>query len=79
MSLNDVFFSISLFLQQHSRFTGQQGKKVAIFLTLLYHFHPLHRHLDISWTITVVRSPSDIDNIWTQTGNKTFRAQVTNH
>ena len=27
------------------------GKGEAVSLTPLYHFHPLHRHLDISWAI----------------------------
>ena len=30
----------------------QQGKGEIISLTSLYHFHPPHRHLDISWVIT---------------------------
>ena len=42
------FFSIWVFFHEHSQFTGQQGKGEAISLTPLYHFHPLHRHLDIS-------------------------------
>ena len=31
-----------------------------ISLTPLYHFHPLHRHLDISWAITAESSPLNI-------------------
>ena len=46
------FFSIWVFFHEHSRFTGQQGKGEGIYLTPLYHFHPLHRHLDISRAIT---------------------------
>ena len=38
------FFSIWVFFHNHSRFTGQQGKAETITLTLLYHFHPFHRH-----------------------------------
>ena len=45
------FFSIWVFFHEHSRFTGQQGKGEGIFLTPLYHFQPLHRHLDISRAI----------------------------
>ena len=30
-----------VFFHEHSRFTGQQGKGEAIFLSPLYHFHPL--------------------------------------
>ena len=46
------FFSMWVFFHIHSRFTGQQGKREAIYLTPLYHFHSLHRHLDISPAIT---------------------------
>ena len=51
-----VFFSIWVFFHEHSRFTGQQGKGKGIYLTPLYHFHPLHRHLDISRAITAESS-----------------------
>ena len=46
------FFSIWVFFQEHSRFTRQQGTGEGIYLTPLYHFLPLHRHLDISRAIT---------------------------
>ena len=39
------FFSIWLYFHEYSRFTGQQGKGEGIYLTPLYHFHPIHRHL----------------------------------
>ena len=55
-----VFFSIWVFFHEHSRFTGQQGKGEGIYLTPLYHFHPLHRHLDISQAITAESSPLHI-------------------
>ena len=42
------FFFIRVFFHEHSRFAGQQGKGEGIYLTPLYHFHPLHRRLDIS-------------------------------
>ena len=42
------FFSISVYFPKHSRFTGQQGKGEGIYLTLLYQFHPLDKHLNIS-------------------------------
>ena len=32
------------FFHKHSRFIGQKGKEVYVSLTLLYQFHPLHRH-----------------------------------
>ena len=40
------------FIHNHSRITGLQWKWEGISLTPHYHFHPLHRHLYISWTIT---------------------------
>ena len=59
------FFVIWIFFQKHSRFTGQQGKGDGISLTPLYHFHPLHRHLEISQGITVESSLHHIiSNIW---------------
>ena len=51
------FFSIWVFYHDHSRITGLQGKGEGISLTPHYHFHPLHRHLDISRTITAESSP----------------------
>ena len=52
-----TFFLIWVFFHAHSRFTGQQGKEEGIYLTPLYHFHPLHRYLDISRVITAEGSP----------------------
>ena len=52
-----ISFSIWVFFHEHSWFTGQQRKGEAISLTPLYHFHPLHRHLDISRVITAESSP----------------------
>ena len=37
----------------------QQGKVKAISLTHLYHFHPLHRYIDISQAITAQSQQSD--------------------
>ena len=51
------FFSIWVFFHEHSRFTGQQGKGEGIYLTPLYHFHPLRGHLDISRAIAAESSP----------------------
>ena len=56
-----LVFSIWVFFHEHSRFTGHQGKGEGIYLTPLYHFHPLHRHLDISRAITAESSPLHID------------------
>ena len=44
-------------IDKHSQFTGQQGKGEAISLTLLYHFHPLHRNIDVSREIAAGSSP----------------------
>ena len=46
------YFSLRVFFHNHSRITELQGKGEGISLTPHYHFHPLHRHLDISRTIT---------------------------
>ena len=66
------FFSIWVFFHEHSLFTGQQGKGEGIFLTPLYHFHPLHRHLDISRAIAAGNPPLHIASIQTRTGNLWF-------
>ena len=66
------FFSIWVFFHEHSRFTGQQGKGEGIYLTPLYHFHPLHRHLDISRAITAESSPLHIAGSRSRTGNLWF-------
>ena len=58
-----------MFCHEHSRFTGQQGKVETISLTPLHHFHPLHRHLDISRAITAESSPLHIDSSCARTGN----------
>ena len=64
----DFFFCLGFF-HENSRFTGQQEKGEVISLIPLYHFHPLHRHVDISRVITAESSPLHIG----------FRAQVANH
>ena len=43
----ELFFPIWDFLHNHSRIKGLQGKGEGILLTPQYHFHLLHRHLDI--------------------------------
>ena len=58
--LTHIFCSVWVFFHAHSRFTGQQGKGEGIYLTSLYHFHPLHRHLGISRAITAESSPLHI-------------------
>ena len=66
------FFSIWVFFHDHSRITGLQGKGESISLTPHYHFHPLHRHLDISRAITAESSPLHIASSRTRTGNLWF-------
>ena len=55
-SMEISFFSC-VFFHNHSRITGLQGKGEGISLTPQYHFHPLHRYLDISRAITAESSP----------------------
>ena len=66
------FLFIWVFFHEHSLFTGQQGKGEGIILTPLYHFNPLHRHLEISRAITAESSPLHIDCSRTRTGNLWF-------
>ena len=73
------FFSIWVFFHNHSRNTGLQKKGESISLTPHYHFHSLHRHLDISSAITTESSPLHRSSSWNQTGNLCFRVQVANH
>ena len=64
-----LFFFYVSFL---SRITGLEGKGEDISLTPHYHFHLLHRHLDISRAITEEISPLDIVSSRTRTGNLWF-------
>ena len=66
------FFFLSGFFLTNIHDSGQQGKGETIFVTPLCHFHPLHRHLDISRAITVESSPLE-------PGTVGFRAQVANN
>ena len=68
-----VFFSFFLGLfHEHSRFTGHQVKEENFSFTSLYHFNPLHRHLDISTAITAENSPLHVASSGTQIGNLWF-------
>ena len=67
----DVFFTW-VFFHEHSRFTGQHGKGEGIYLTPLYHFRPLHGHLDISRAIAARSSRLHIATSRTRTGNLWF-------
>ena len=71
-NMHIYFFSNWVFFHKDSRFTGQQGKGESIYLTPLYHFQPLHGHLDISWAITTDNSPLHIVSSRTGTGNLWF-------
>ena len=70
--IDEFFFSIWIFSHDHSRTTGLQGKGERISLTPRYHFHPLHRHLDISRAITAESSPLRIASSRNRTGNLWF-------
>ena len=50
------FIYMWVFFHEHSRIAGLQGKGEGISFTPHYYFHPLHRHLDISWAITAETS-----------------------
>ena len=71
------FFSFWVFFHEHSLFTGQQAKGGDIFVTPLYHFHPLH-------TQTLARRLLQRAHLCTQLaaglepGNFGFLAQVAN-
>ena len=67
-----LFFFHLGFFHKHSQFIGQLGEGEVISLSSLYHFHPLHRHLDISRSITAESSPLHIASSRTRTGNFWF-------
>ena len=69
-----LFYCIFLFYLGFffSRITELSGKGEGISITPHFHFHPLHRHLDISQVITAESSPLYIGSSWTQTGNLWF-------
>ena len=53
-------FFIWVFFHKNTQFTGQQGKGESISLTPLYHYHPLHRHLEVNQAIIAESSPQNI-------------------
>ena len=68
-----VFFFFYLgFLTRTFTIHRHQGKGEAISLSPLYHFHPLHRHLDINRAITAESWPLHIASSRTRTGNLWF-------
>ena len=56
----------------HSRITDLQGNGEGLFLTPHYHFHLLHRHLDINLAIATESSPLYVTSSRTRTGNLQF-------
>ena len=71
------FFHLGSF-HEHSRITGLQGKGIS--LTPHNHFHPLHRHVDISQAITAESLPLCTQRgAGLESGTFGFRAQVVNH
>ena len=66
------YFSIWVFFHDHSRITEMQGKGEGISLAPHYHFHPLHRHLDITQVIAVESSPLYIGSSRARTRNLWF-------
>ena len=74
--LKFFFFPIWVFFYEHSRITGLQRKGEGISLTPHYQFHSLHRHLDISRTITAESSPLHIARSRTRTGNLWFPSAI---
>ena len=66
------FFSIWVFFHNYSRITGLQGKGEGISLTPHYHFHPLHRYLDISRAVITESPTLHIDSSRTRAGNLWF-------
>ena len=66
------FFFYLDFLSRTFTIHRQQGKGEAVYLSPLYHFHPFHRHLDISGTIIAESSPLHIDSSRTRNKNLWF-------
>ena len=73
----DFFFYLGFLLRT---FTNRRtaGEGAGQFFNSYYHFHPLHRHLDMRWTITAESSPPRIA-AGLEPATFGFRAQVTNH
>ena len=69
--LLDVFFHLN-FLPRPFTNHRAAGRGEGISLTHHYHFHPLHRHLDISQAITAESPALHIGSSRTRTGNLCF-------
>ena len=75
--LNILFFFHLGILSQpftNHRTAGEEGGH--FFKELNYHFHPLHRHLDISRTITAERSALHIGSSPTRAGRKSLATKL---
>ena len=66
------FLSGSSFTGIHDSQDNRGGESLSLSLTPLYHFHLLHRHLDISQAITAENSPMHIASRRTWTRNLFF-------
>ena len=73
---DSVFFSIWVFFHKHSWIIGLQGNGEGISSAPHYHFHLLHRHLDISQVITAESSPLYIASSQAQTRNLWFLSAI---
>ena len=71
-----VFFFNLGFLSRTFKIHRAAGEGEAISLSPLYHFHPLHRHFNISRAIIAESSPLHIATSWTGTGNLWFPSAV---
>ena len=68
----DFFFLSAFSFTTIHKSQDCKGRGRGISLTPHYHFHPLHRHLDISRAITAESSPLHIGSNRTRTGNLWF-------
>lgn len=64
-----LFFFLSRFSFANIHNSQDNREKGNAFLTSLYHFHSLHRQLDISLAITAAYSPLHIASCRIRTGN----------
>ena len=74
--LKFIFIFHWVFFHKHSRLTWQQEKEEAFPLTPLYHFHTIHRHLDISRNNTAVNSTMYIASSQALNGNLWFPSTI---
>ena len=74
-----VVVSVGVFFHDHSRITGLLGKEEGISLTPYYHFHPLHRQLDINRAVTAGGSLLHIGRTGPEPGTFGFRAPSASH